>query len=93
MTKFFTPAKRTARKIGSAITNVASDIMSAPARMKAKSQINQDTQDVKILKRAPMYDDAPNFDDAGAPTDALKARTAAAVVKDKVTARNSKMMR
>lgn len=64
-----------------AVVSVASDVMSAPARAYYSAKSRQADRDYNTLKRARAYDDAPNFNRDGSPSDALKARTAADEVK------------
>lgn len=66
------------------VIGVTSDILSAPARMKANRVIKQADSDVKILKEARAYDNAPNFNDDGSVTDAFKVRSLASDVKDRL---------
>ncbi len=64
-----------------AVVSAASDVMSAPARAYNGAKSAQASRDFNTLKRARSYDNAPNFDRLGRPSDALKARTSADEVR------------
>jgi len=70
------------------IIDVTSDVLSAPARLKARKTMRQADSDVKILKEARAYDNAPNFNDDGSVTDAFKVRSLARGVKDRLNKKN-----
>ena len=68
------------------VIDKTSDVLSAPARMTSNAKIRQSTRDFQALRTARAYDDAPNFDNFGRPTNALKARTAADEVRQRLGA-------
>lgn len=78
VTGFFSPVKKMAKKV----VDVASDVMSAPAKMKANRTMRQASSDVSVLKRARAYDKAPDEANDG---DAGRTRFMAGVVKDRLT--------
>lgn len=78
------------KKIKNKAIDMMSDVLSAKPRWKAKKAMKQADYDVAILKKARSYDNAPDFDDMGMPTDAMKVRTAADAVKMRLKKKNNK---
>lgn len=78
------------KKIKNKIIDIASDVMSFKPRRNAKKAMVQADYDVAILKQARSYDDAPDFDDMGMPTDAFKTRTMADAVRVRLAKKNKK---
>lgn len=68
------------------IVRVASNMMSAPARMRSNRKIKRDTRDVKLIKEARMYEGMPDFDMEGNFTEGFKARSLANEVKERLLA-------
>lgn len=85
LTGVYNSAKESAKKAKAKTVDVVSDVMVAPARMQLKRTMKQSDKDVKALKTARAYDDAPSFDSKGMPTDAMKARSAADEVRMRLT--------
>jgi len=65
--------------------NTVGTVIASPAIVKSKIKRSRADADFKALKRAKKYKGAPDFDDYGKPTDALKARTIADGVKQRLT--------
>lgn len=70
--------------IKSGIVGATSDLLSAPARLKALRSKQQADSDVATIKRARSYKNAPGIDAKGNPTDAGMARSLASDVKSRV---------
>lgn len=71
-----------AKALKSKVTNAVGSALSAPYRMKQAHRKSGYDRDVKTLKTARAYDDAPNFDGKGV-TPAYKARFMAEMVRQK----------
>lgn len=80
-------AKALMGRIKGAVIDKASDVMSAPARAYYGLKSRRSASDAKVLRQARAYDNAPNFDDKGMPTDAFKTRSVADAVRAKYTKR------
>jgi hypothetical protein len=65
-------------------TDVTGTIIASPKIIKSKMSIKKGAKDLKTIERARAYDNAPNFNSKGKPTDAYKARSLAKDVKDRV---------
>jgi len=65
------------------VIDVASDVMSAPAQIKAARSKSRADSYTKALKLARSYDKAPSYDEKGV-TDAGMARSLAEDVRDKI---------
>lgn len=78
------------KKIKNKVVDIVSDIISVKPRWKAKKAMMQADYDVATLKKARSYDSAPDFDEMGMPTDAMKARTMADTVRMRITKKNKK---
>jgi len=64
--------------------NTTATIIAAPAIIKSKRSIAQSTRDFNTLREARKYKGAPEYDNSGRVTDALKARLLADEVKDRL---------
>lgn len=64
-------------KIGGGIKNAVGSVLAAPITIPAKMRGEKDTRDAAVMREARKYKGAPSFTSNGAPTDALKMRTAA----------------
>ena len=67
-----------------------SDVLSAPARIKAKRVIKRSGKDAEILKKVRQFKNVPNFTKDGKPSDALKYKTAAEEVRMRLKKKNKK---
>lgn len=67
------------------VINTTADIISIPTKLKARKIMKQADSDVKILKLARSYDNAPDKNDDGTFTDAYKARSLARDVKERLS--------
>ncbi len=81
LTGVFNSAVKGAKKVKAAVVDATSDVISAPARIGAAMVSDQATKDVKTLRRARAYDNAPSFNEDGTPTDAMMARSSADEVR------------
>jgi hypothetical protein len=75
----------TVKTIKNTIIDKTSDVLSAPTRAYYGAKSAQSGRDADALKLARGYKGAPSFDSSGAPSDALKARTAADEVRSRLT--------
>lgn len=71
------------RQMMRGVINTASKVMSAPHRAYYGLKKSRAESEAKVLREAKMYDNAPNFDEKGNPTNAYKARFMAKMIKDK----------
>lgn len=71
-------------KLGKKVVDVTSDVLSAPKRAYLGVQTAKNNADTKVLKSARAYNNAPDWNEDGTPTDAFKTRSLA---KDIVTQR------
>lgn len=69
--------------------NATANVLSAKAQIKSKLSRMRSDADVKAIKRARAYDDAPNYDSKGRPTEAFKARSVAESVKRRIRRRKN----
>jgi len=69
--------KNKLKKVGGVVNDVASDVISAPQRMYQGARARRFANEAKIIKQARDYDNAPDMDAKGNPTDAFKTRTVA----------------
>lgn len=76
------------KTIKQGVIGATSDILSAPAKLKAIRSKQQADSDISTLKTARSYKGAPGMDMNGNPTDAFKARSLAQDVSDRLTAKN-----
>ena len=81
VTGFFSPVAKAVKKVGKKVVGVTSDVMSAPAKMKAGMSKMQADRDVDTMKRARAYDNAPDEANDG---DAGRTRFMAQEVKDRL---------
>ena len=81
--------KKTLKRIKNKAVDKASDVLSAPARIKSKMVQDQSELDLKKIKFARSYDDAPNFRN-GVRTDAFEARSVAEGVKERLLKKRKK---
>ena len=72
------------KKATAKVIDVTSDVLSAPAQLKAKSAIKRSSKDTHILKMARKSKGAPQFDAKGKPTEGFKWQTLAVEVKDRL---------
>lgn len=71
--------------IKSTVIGGVSDVLSAPARMKALRSKQQADSDVSALKTARSYKNAPTMDKSGTPTRAGMAQSLASDVRTRLT--------
>lgn len=74
ITGFFNPIKK-------AVTDVGGAILASPVTIPGKIKAKRMDRDIATLKRARAYDNAPDHDEQGNPTDAFKARSMADMVR------------
>lgn len=67
-----------------AVINATADVISAPAQIGAARAKAQGDSDVKTLKTARAYDNAPGMEEDGTVTPAGMARSMAQDVKDRI---------
>lgn len=69
----------------SKVIGATSDVLSAPARLKAKMKIANDYNNYNVLHQANRLPKrTPTFDASGNPTDAFKVKSVAEAVKNKL---------
>lgn len=66
-----------------ALTKRVGSLMSAPSRAISSLRGRRADSARKVLKTARAYDNAPNFDDKGQPTNAFKTRVLADKIRSK----------
>lgn len=66
------------------VIGAVSDTISAPARAYYGAKAARSGREADTLRKARAYDDAPDFDSKGAPTEALKTRTMANAIRDRL---------
>ena len=67
---------------------VTASALSAPQRVKSMMVSSRADSDVRVIKRARAFDDAPNFNLDGSVTDAFKARSVSWGVKERLKRKN-----
>lgn len=70
------------------IIDVASDVLSAPARAYYGVKSMRANSDADAIQRARKYDGAPDYNNDGSVTDAFKARSAADAARERTIKRN-----
>ena len=75
------------KTIKQGVIGATSDVLSAPAKLKAIRSKQQADSDVSTLKTARSYKSAPSMSSNGMPTDAFKARSLAFDVKDRLASK------
>lgn len=73
------------KKVIQGIIGVTANALSAPAQYRAYKAEKQADYDVSTLRRARAYDNAPNTNSDGGPSDAFKARSAADDVRKRLS--------
>ena len=82
--------KKIIKRYKDKIQDVASTIMASPSILTSKMKQDRADRETTILKEARMYDNAPDFDDNGKPSDAFKTRVMAREIKDRIKKRYNK---
>lgn len=75
--------KNRIKGVKKAVIGTTSDVLSAPARAYHGAKGARATREAGILRKARGYKGAADFDSKGDPTDALKYRTAADVIRSR----------
>ena len=75
------------------ILNFVGGVLASPSVLASKIRAKRSDRDFKILRYARNYDEAPNYDSRGRPTDAFKARSLADEVRTRLTRKAKKISR
>lgn len=84
-----TALKNKVNGIKKTVIDKTSDVLSAPARIYYGAKERQGNRDADTLKNAREMKNVPDFDKKGAPTEALKVRTAADVIRDRINKKSN----